>query len=168
MAIGGSSALCPPHSQQRRTWRNRAATHHTHGKLLSLQKMSKRPFWAAGTTILNCHQLPHWALWEQPSWMTGAAILTWGIWTKLPWLGLGPSWVMKVALLDSRTLDPGSMDYEMGQPPPIQAVIFPFVSSHTQLFLLPSPTTYIFQCPKSYKVYMNITYKDAAPFLRKG
>ena len=60
------------------------------------------------------------------------------------------------------------MDYEMGQPPPIQAVIFPFVSSHTRLFLLPSPITYIFQCPKSYKVYMNITYKDAASFLRKG
>lgn len=45
----------------------------------------------------------------------------------------------------------------MVQPLPIPAIIFPFVSSHTQLFLLPSPITYIFQCAKNYKVYMNVT-----------
>lgn len=64
---------------------------------------------------------------------------------------------MKGALLDSRTHDLGSVDYEMGQTLPIPAVIFPFVSSHTQLSLLPSPITYIFHCAKSYEVYMNVT-----------
>ena len=37
---------------------------------------------------------------------------------------------MKGALLDSRTHDLGSVDYEMGQTLPITAVLFPFVSSH--------------------------------------
>ena len=148
LAIGGSSPLCPTRGH---TWKSGAVTHHTHRKLLSLQKMSTRPFWVTGEAILNCYQLPHWALWGQPSWMT------WGIQPQLPWRGLGPSWVMKGALLDSRTHDLGSVDYEMGQTLPIPAVIFPFVSSHTQLFLLPSPITYIFQCAKSYKVYTNVT-----------
>lgn len=75
--------------------------------------------------------------------MMELALATWGMWPKLPWLGPGLPWAMKDALLDSRTFDPGSMDYEMGQPLPSPAVIFPFVSSHTN-FLLPSPITYIF------------------------
>lgn len=68
-----------------------------------------------------------------------AATLAWGTWPKLLWLGLGPSWVMNVAFLDARTLDPGSMDYEMGQPLPSPAVILPFVSSHTNSFYYPLP-----------------------------
>lgn len=57
----------------------------------------------------------------------------------------------------------------MGQPLPIPAIIFPFVSSHTQLFLLPSPITYIFQCAKSYKVYMNVTKRYSfLPGAREG
>ena len=70
LAIGGSSPLCPTRGH---TWKSGAVPHHTHRKLLSLQKMSTRPFWVTGEAILNCHQLPHWALWGQPSWMT------WGI-----------------------------------------------------------------------------------------
>lgn len=71
------------------------------------------------------------------------------------------------ALLKSRTLGLGSMDDETGQPPPSPAVIHPLVSSHTSSLLL-SPITYIFQYPKSYKVYMNITYKDVVSFLGQG
>ena len=59
LAIGGSSPLCPTRGT---TWRSGAVAHHTHRKLLSLQKMSTRPFWVTGEAILNCHQLPHCAL----------------------------------------------------------------------------------------------------------
>lgn len=84
--------------------------------------------------------------------------------TALAWSGA----IMddEVALLNSETLDLGSTDYETGQPPPSPAVLLPIVSSHTNSLLL-SPIAYIFRNPKSYKVYMNITYKDTASFLRQ-
>ena len=74
---------------------------------------------------------------------------------------------MKVAPLDSLTLDPGSTGHETGSPHPAQLPHFPLFFPH-QLFLLPSPITYIFRYPKSFKVYMNITYKDAASFVGTG
>lgn len=48
-------------------------------------------------------------------------------------------------------------------------VIFPFISSYTSSFVSPPPLYYFFQCQKkSYKVYMNTTYKDTGPFLGQG
>lgn len=87
--------------------------------------------------------------------------------TALAWAGA--VMVMEVAVLDARTLDPGSMDYETRRASPtrpschISLCFFPY-----QFFLLPSPITYISQCPKHYKVYMNITYKNTASFVGTG
>lgn len=93
-----------------------------------------------------------------------AAIRSWGTWPQLPWLGPGTSRVMKVASMDSWTLDPGGSGHKTGSPHPTQLPHF--------LLFLPTPTLssalshyIIFQYPKSYKVYMNITYKDAASFV---
>lgn len=47
-------------------------------------------------------------------------------------------------------------------PLPAQLSEFPWFLPAPTLLL--SPITYIFQYPKSYKVYMNMTYKDAASF----
>lgn len=65
----------------------------------------------------------------------------------------------EAALLSSKMLHLGRMDYETrAKPrPPGPAVLRPFLSPHT----------YSFPCPKGYKVYMNMAYKDTASFLRQ-
>lgn len=130
LAIGVSSLPCPTRGN---TWRSGPVTHHAHRKLLSLQKMSTRPFWVTGEAILNCHQLPYWAPWGQPSWMT------WGIRPQLPWHGLGPSWVMKGALLDSRTHDLASVIMRWASPCPSQLSYFPLS--------LPTPNSFSYPLP---------------------
>lgn len=69
-----------------------------------------------------------------------------------------------VAFLNSRTLDLGSLDGETGQPPPPPAKGPPISLGFFPHPCFYSPMTYISQYPKSYKLYMNITYKGAASF----
>lgn len=96
--------------------------------------------------------------------MLEAAVSTWDTWPKLPWCKPGlPQMVKLSASWTEGHLILVTWIMRWGNPSP--ALKVPFVFSHDSL---PSPITYIFQCSKSYKLYVNTTYKDAASFLVQG